>query len=79
MVQQISGLDLFLTLTNAGTAPRVGFSASEYRRDYRVGYSLGVLDAQSPRFEVDVDAQRRENPILGGADNGVLSRASLGW
>ena len=59
--------------------PRVGFSTSEYGRDYRVGYGLGVLDGESLNFELGVDAQRRESPLLGGADNGVLARASLGW
>ena len=59
--------------------PRVGFSASEYGRDYRVGYGLGVLDRESLNFELGVDAQRRESPLLGGTSNGVLGRASLGW
>ena len=59
--------------------PRIGFSTSEYGRDYRVGYGLGVLDGESLNFELGVDAQRRESPLLGGADNGVLARASLGW
>ena len=59
--------------------PRVGFSASEYSRDYRVGYSLGVLNRGSLAFELGVEAQRRENPMQGGADKGVLGRASLGW
>ena len=26
-----------------------------------------------------VDAQRRESPLQGGASNGVLGRATLGW
>ena len=39
--------------------PRVGFSASEYGRDYRVGYGLGVLDRESLRFEV---GRRRPPP-----------------
>ena len=59
--------------------PRVGFSTSEYGRDYRVGYGLGVLDRESLNFELGVDAQRRESPMLGGTSNGVLGRASLGW
>ena len=59
--------------------PRVGFSTSEYGRDYRVGYGLGVLNRESLNFEVGVDAQRRESPMLGGTDNGVLGRATLGW
>ena len=59
--------------------PRVGFSTSEYGRDYRVGYGLGVLDRESLNVELGVDAQRRESPMLGGTSNGVLGRASLGW
>ena len=59
--------------------PRVGFATSEYGRDYRVGYALGLLETQSLNFELGVDAQRRENSMLGGADNGVLGRASIGW
>ena len=59
--------------------PRVGFSTSEYGRDYRLGYSLGALGGEGTTFELGVDAQRRESPMLGGTSNGVLSRASLGW
>ena len=59
--------------------PRVGFSTSEYGRDYRVGYGLGVLDRGSLNFELGVDAQRQESPLLDGASNGVLGRASLRW
>ena len=59
--------------------PRVGFGTSEYGRDYRLGYSLGVLEASDMRFELGVDAQRRESPMRGGASNGVLGRATVGW
>ena len=59
--------------------PRVGFSASEYGQDYRVGYGLGVLDRESMNFELGVEAQRRNSPMLGGASNGMLGRATLGW
>ena len=59
--------------------PRVGFSTSEYGRDYRVGYGLGVLDRERLNLELGVDAQRRESPMLGGTSNGVLGRALLGW
>ena len=45
--------------------PRVGFSTSEYGRDYRVGYALGVLDREGLKSELGVDAQRREGPMLG--------------
>ena len=59
--------------------PRVGFSAAEYGQDYRVGYGLGVLDRESMNFELGVEAQRRNSPTLGGASNGMLGRATLGW
>ena len=59
--------------------PRVGFSASEYGRDYRVGYRLGVLDQGNANFELGVDAQRRENAMQGRARNGFLGRVTLRW
>ena len=59
--------------------PRVGFSTSEYGRDYRVGYGLGVLNWENLDFELGVDAQRRESSMQGVADNGFLGRAKLGW
>ena len=59
--------------------PRVGFSASEYGRDYRVGYRLGVLDQGNTKFELGVDAQRQENALRGGTSNRFLGRATLGW
>ena len=59
--------------------PRVGFSTSEYGQDYRVGYGLGVLDRESLNFDLGVEAQRRNSPMLRGTSNGVLGRATLGW
>ncbi|MCY4121580.1 MAG: hypothetical protein OXG72_11745, partial [Acidobacteria bacterium] len=59
--------------------PRVGMTASPYGRDYRVGYTLGVLDSRSLQFELGVDAQRRESAMAGGTSSGVLGRASIGW
>ena len=59
--------------------PRVGFSTSQYGQDYRVGYGLGLLDRESLAFELGVEAQRRNSPILGGTSNGMLGRATLGW
>ena len=59
--------------------PRVGFSTSEYGRDYRVGYGLGVLDRERLNLELGVDAQRRERPLPGGTDHGALARATLRW
>ena len=59
--------------------PRVGFSTSEYGQDYRVGYDLGLLDRGSLNFQLGVEAQRRNSPMRGGASDGVLGRAMLGW
>ena len=59
--------------------PRVGLATSQYGRDYRVGYGLGVLDRGDVSFDLGVDAQRRESPMLDGADNGLMGRATLGW
>ena len=52
--------------------PRDGLTTSEYGRDYRVGYGLGVLDRGNVNFELGVDAQRRESPVHGGASNGLF-------
>ena len=57
--------------------PRVGFSASEYGRDYRVGYGLGVLDQGKVSFELTAEAQWRETPMQGEASNGLMGRATL--
>ncbi len=59
--------------------PRVGFGASDYGRDYRLGYGLGVLSRERLNLELGVDARRRESPLAGGASNGLLARASVGW
>ena len=59
--------------------PRVGLTTSEYGRDYRVGYGLGVLDRGNVNFDLGVDAQRRESPMHGGASNGFMGRGTLGW
>ena len=39
----------------------------------------GCSTAKSCGFELGVDAQRRENPRMGGVSNGVLGRATIGW
>ena len=59
--------------------PKVGVSTSQYGRDYRFGYGLGVLEQGKVSFELGVDAQRREAATAGGASNGVLGRATIGW
>ena len=59
--------------------PRVGYATSDYGRDYRLGYSLAAFGGEGMTFELGVDAQRRESPLMGGTGNGVLGRASVGW
>ena len=59
--------------------PRAGVRTSEYGRDYRLGYSLGMLGGEDLDFELGVDAQRRETPIANGTDHGVLARATMRW
>ena len=59
--------------------PRVGFAASEYGRDYRMGYGLSLLARETLSFELGVDARRLESTMQAGADNGFLGRATLGW
>ena len=58
--------------------PRVGFSASEHEKDYRFGYGLRVLNQTNLKFELGIDAHHRDNPMLAGADNGFVGRATLG-
>ena len=55
------------------------YATSDYGRDYRLGYSLAAFDGEGMTFELGVDAQRRESPLMGGTGNGVLGRASVGW
>ena len=59
--------------------PRVGLGTSQYGRDYRFGYGLGVLEQGKLIFELGVDAQRRESPMHGEASNGFRGQARLGW
>ena len=59
--------------------PRIGLGTSETGRDYRLGYSLGVLNGGGLTFELGVDAQRRESPVLGGTSNGAGGRATVRW
>ena len=72
-----AGYGLLLGARFVGT-PRVGVATSTYGRDYRMGYSLGLLKSQGPLFDVGVDVQR-EDTQAGGVSNGVLGRASLAW
>ena len=59
--------------------PRIGLSSSEYGRAYRAGYGLGLLARGVVGLDAGVDAQRRVNNLLGGADHGVAAPATISW
>ena len=61
------------------STPQVGVTTSRWGRDLRLGYAVGTLTREDVSVDVGVDAQVRENPLLGGADKGVLARAAIGW
>ncbi len=44
-----------------------------------LGYGLGVLERGGLDFELGVDAQRRESPMLGGTNHGGVGRATVRW
>ena len=59
--------------------PRLAVMTSGMGRDYRLGYGLGVLGDGPLRFELGIDAQRRETPLAGRTNHGVAARATLSW
>ena len=66
--------------------PRVGVRNSEYGRDYRLGYGLEVLEQDSLRLQLGVEAERRVSPVFGlteslggSADQRVVGQASIEW
>ena len=67
-------------------SPRVGVRTSEYGRDYRLGYSMQVLEEGQLRLQLGIEAERRVNPVFrllgdagGGADQRVVGQASVEW
>ena len=59
--------------------PTLGVGTSEYGRDYRLGYRLGALGGEGTKFELGVDAQRRESALQGATDHAALARATMRW
>ena len=68
----------FVLLTPVGT-PTFGVGTSASGRDYRLGYRVGALGGAGTKFELGVDAQRRERSLQGGTDHGALARATMRW
>jgi len=64
---------------------RVGVRTSEYGRDYRLGYSVEVLEQGRMNLQLGIDAERRESPVFHrqegsrGADQRVLGHARVQW
>ena len=65
--------------------PRAGVRTSEYGRDYRIGYGVGVLEQGRLNLQIGVDAERRESALFqmqeqgAGTDQRVLGRATVQW
>ena len=65
--------------------PRAGVRTSEYGRDYRIGYGVGVLEQGRLNLQIGVDAERRESSLVqmqeqgAGTDQRVLGRATMQW
>ena len=65
--------------------PRVGLRTSLYGRDYRLSYSMNVLEATKLKLQIGVEAERRQIPAFllqdgaTGRDQRVLGRATVEW
>ena len=59
--------------------PSLGIGTSEWGRDYRLGYSLTLLQRRATNFEVGVDAQRRGSLSQGRVQREVLGRITARW
>ena len=54
--------------------PRFAVGTSSHGRDYRLGYGMRVAERGALRFELGVDAHRRQSPAELGATQGVGGR-----
>ena len=63
--------------------PRVGFGTSAMGREYRLGYSVGVLRGEGLEFELGIDVEHREHmnllDNLGSAERALVARATARW
>ena len=60
--------------------PRFGVTTSEYGRDYRLGYSLSVVQGSAMTFEFGLDAQRRQSLLgQGNPDHSLHGRVTARW
>ncbi len=60
--------------------PRFGVTTSEHGRDYRLGYSLAVVQGGAMNFEFGLNAQRRESLLgQGNPDHSLHARVTATW
>ena len=59
--------------------PRFGVTTSEYGHDYRLGYSLAVVQGGAMSFQFGLDAQRRESLLQEKPDHSLVGRLTVGW
>ena len=60
--------------------PRFGVTTSEYGRDYRLGYSMAVVQGGATSFQFGLDAQRRESLLgQGNPDHSLHGRVTATW
>ena len=65
--------------------PRAGIRRSEYGQDYRLGYSMEVLEASELQLQIGIEAEQRQVPAFllqdasDGRDQRVLGRATIEW
>ena len=54
--------------------------SSETGQNYRLGYSLGLLDSgEGPAFELGVNAERRKHTHINSTEHALLARATARW
>ena len=59
--------------------PSVGVGTSQYGRDYRLGYRLGLLERGGVDFGLDVSGTRRESAMTPEPDHQVTTGATVTW
>ena len=59
--------------------PNAGIGVSEGTRDYRLGWRITPSAAGAARFEINLDATRREGSLSSAAEHGVLLHGRMNW
>lgn len=59
--------------------PRMGFSSSDFRREYRVGYGLGIIDNGKLKLDIAVDVLKGHSTYREGANHGARAQGRISW